>query len=145
MFFRALFTTSLHEDERTDILIRDVSVEAMQHVIEYAYTRNTQVDSDNVEMLLRTADYFNIEGMLKDCCNFLMSEVGPRNCFGINKFAKYVRNFITYIAYFRGQNKCTIYNATEYESTNIHSIVLNICVLNSVTEAMQPNIPASNT
>ena len=90
MCYRALFTTSLHENERTDILIRDVSAEAMRLVIEYAYTRSTQVDADNVEMLLRTADYFNIEGMLKDCCIFLMTQVGPRNCFGIKKFAKYV-------------------------------------------------------
>ncbi|XP_037078214.1 kelch-like protein 10 [Pollicipes pollicipes] len=61
----------------------------MRLVIEYAYTRNTLVDSENVEMLLRTADYFNIEGMLKDTCNFLMMEVGPRNCFGIRKFASF--------------------------------------------------------
>ncbi|XP_043194053.1 kelch-like protein 10 [Amphibalanus amphitrite] len=88
-YFRALFTTSLHENERTDILIRDVSFEAMRLVIEYAYTRNTLVDADNVEMLLRTADYFNIEGMLKDCCSFLMTEIGPRNCFGIKKFASF--------------------------------------------------------
>lgn len=88
-YFRALFTTSLHENERTDILIRDVSSEAMRLVIEYAYTRNTQVDADNVEMLLRTADYFNIEGMLNDCCSFLMTQVGPRNCFGIKKFANF--------------------------------------------------------
>nr|CAD7400503.1 unnamed protein product [Timema poppensis] len=85
---RALFTTTLHTSDKTDVLVPGVSSEMMSLILEYAYLRNLPVNQGNVYKLLVTADYLCVIGVLELCCAFLRSSLNAENCIGIMKFAR---------------------------------------------------------
>lgn len=87
-YCRALFTTTLHSREKTDILLPGVTSEMMNLLLEYAYLRSLDVNRDNVCELLVTADYLSILGVLEICCEFLRQNLAPENCIGIMRFAR---------------------------------------------------------
>ncbi|PSN47135.1 Kelch-like protein 10 [Blattella germanica] len=86
-YFRALFTTTLHSREKTDVLLPGVSSEVMSLIVQYAYLRRLDVNQENVCQLLVTADYLCVIGVLEYCCEFLRSSLAPENCIGIMRFA----------------------------------------------------------
>jgi len=57
-------------------------------IIDYAYTRETDVMADNVERLLPAADQFHVLGLVKRCCDYLASGLDVDNCIGIRNFAR---------------------------------------------------------
>ena len=87
-YFRALFTNGLTETDQREVLLKGVSSDMMAFIIEYAYTRTIEVNSDNVERLLITADQFHVVGLIKQCTTFLGSQLAYDNCIGIYNFAK---------------------------------------------------------
>ncbi|XP_043470677.1 kelch-like protein 10 [Leptopilina heterotoma] len=87
-YFRALFTTTLHSHEQTDVLLPGVSSYTMNLLLEYAYLRTLDINNDNVCQILITADYLNIIGVLDLCCNYLTENLVPANCIGILRFAR---------------------------------------------------------
>jgi len=87
-YFRALFTNDLFNTERKEVVIPGVSVDVMRIIIDYAYTRQVDVNPENVEVLLPAADQFHVNGIVKQCCDFLKTQLNAENCIGIYKFAK---------------------------------------------------------
>ncbi|KAH7961467.1 hypothetical protein HPB52_009288 [Rhipicephalus sanguineus] len=87
-YFRALFGSPLYKSLRTEVLVPGVSKATMAIIVEFAYKRVTWVGCDNVENLLEAADYLCIMGMVKDCCDFLLSIMAPENCISIHNVAK---------------------------------------------------------
>lgn len=87
-YFRALFTSQMLQTKSHEITITNVSADVMSVLVDYAYTRKAKVTSDNVEQLLPAADQFHMLGLIKACSDFLMKELGPENCIGIQKFAQ---------------------------------------------------------
>ncbi|KAJ4449369.1 hypothetical protein ANN_00767, partial [Periplaneta americana] len=73
----ALFTTSLHTREKTDVLIPGVSTEMLSLILEYAYVRTVEITQDNVCQLLIAADYLSVLGLLQLCCDFLRGMLEP--------------------------------------------------------------------
>ncbi|XP_053309579.1 kelch-like protein 10 [Spea bombifrons] len=57
----------------------------MKLIIEYAYTRAVPITVYNVEELLIAADQFNIMGIVRECSDFLKTELCLENCIGIRK------------------------------------------------------------
>ena len=57
-------------------------------LIEYAYTREARVTAENVERLLPAADQFHVMGLVRACCDFLLSKLDDDNCIGIRGFAR---------------------------------------------------------
>ncbi|KAK8786872.1 hypothetical protein V5799_023357 [Amblyomma americanum] len=87
-YFRALFGSPLNKVARTEVLVPGVSKATMSIIVEFAYKRVTWVGYDNVESLLEAADYLCVMGMVKDCCDFLLSIMSPENCISIHNVAK---------------------------------------------------------
>ncbi|XP_064454947.1 kelch-like protein 10 [Ornithodoros turicata] len=87
-YFRALFASMLHGRPRADVVVPGVSKATMAIIVEFAYKRVTWVGCDNVESLLEAADYLCVVGMIKDCCDFLVSIMAPENCISIHNVAK---------------------------------------------------------
>ncbi|KAH7966654.1 hypothetical protein HPB49_018274 [Dermacentor silvarum] len=87
-YFRALFGSPLNKVPRTEVLVPGVSKATMAIIVEFAYKRVTWVGCDNVENLLEAADYLCVMGMVKDCCDFLLSIMAPENCISIHNVAK---------------------------------------------------------
>lgn len=85
---RALFTTTLHSREQSDVLISGVRSEILLLLIEYAYLRRIDVTDTNVHELLMTADYLAFLGVLQLCCDHLRLALNPKNCLGIMMFAR---------------------------------------------------------
>lgn len=85
---RTLFTTPVHSDDIKTVKLQGISKEIMNELISYAYMRQVTVTSYNVEELLVTADYFRIEGIAEVCCEFLRSQLNPKNCISIMQFAR---------------------------------------------------------
>ncbi|KAL3190461.1 hypothetical protein MRX96_019979 [Rhipicephalus microplus] len=87
-YFRALFSAHISSRGLCEVLVRGLSSEALAIIVEFAYKRITWVGCDNVESLLEAADYLCVMGMVKDCCDFLLSIMAPENCISIHNMAK---------------------------------------------------------
>nr|XP_037285013.1 kelch-like protein 10 [Rhipicephalus microplus] len=87
-YFRALFGCRKIKETRSEALIPGVIKQTMAIIVEFAYKRMTRVDCDNVESLLEAADYLCVMGIIKDCCDFLVSIMTPENCISIRNVAK---------------------------------------------------------
>ncbi|KAH6937901.1 hypothetical protein HPB50_005035 [Hyalomma asiaticum] len=87
-YFRALFGCRLNKATRTEVLVPGVLKPTMAIIVEFAYKRITWVGCDNVENLLEAADYLCVMGMVKDCCDFLLSIMIPENCISIHNVAR---------------------------------------------------------
>ncbi|KAH8009371.1 hypothetical protein HPB51_015694 [Rhipicephalus microplus] len=84
----ALFGCRKIKETRSEALIPGVIKQTMAIIVEFAYKRMTRVDCDNVESLLEAADYLCVMGIIKDCCDFLVSIMTPENCISIRNVAK---------------------------------------------------------
>ncbi|CAA9994617.1 unnamed protein product, partial [Nesidiocoris tenuis] len=87
-YFRALFTTSLHLKDQTDVTIPGLQTPEVNALLKYAYLRKIDVNFDNVSRLLATADYLAMTGVIELCCSFLKTELSSKNCIGILKYAR---------------------------------------------------------
>lgn len=87
-YFRALFTNGMHETDKREVFIPGVTADMMGLIVDYAYTRDTAVTAENVERLLPAADQFHVLGLVKRCCNYLLSCLDWDNCIGIRNFAR---------------------------------------------------------
>ncbi|UYV78801.1 KLHL10 [Cordylochernes scorpioides] len=86
-YFRALLTNTISAKNSKHFSIPGVSSQMMNLIIDYAYTRDSSINWDNVQDLLPAADQFNVMGMVHLCCAFLSAEINPENCIGIRRFA----------------------------------------------------------
>jgi kelch-like protein 10 len=50
--------------------------------------RSMDINQENVCMLLVSADYISVLGLLELCCDFLKTTLNPENCIGIMLFAR---------------------------------------------------------
>lgn len=87
-YFLALFTNDMFCSEKRVVTLPEVSPDIMRLIIDYAYTRKADITVDNVEQLLPAADQFHVNGLVKICCDFLISKLSPDNCIGIHRFAE---------------------------------------------------------
>lgn len=87
-YFRALFTNGLHETEQRILEIPLISSKVLDVVIEFAYSREANITTENVEEVLPVADQLHILGLVKACCRFLKSHLTVENCVGIRNFAR---------------------------------------------------------
>ena len=84
-YFKALFTGEW--PSKKVLVYEEIKPEIMKQIIEWAYTREVKVDSDNVTDLLPTADRFGCTAIVKSCSDLLNSELSAENCLGIRAFA----------------------------------------------------------
>ncbi|NXS58172.1 KLH10 protein, partial [Brachypteracias leptosomus] len=79
-YFRALLSSRWSTTEKTVHNIPGTSPEMMKLIIEYAYNGTVPVTADNVGSLLNAADYLNVMGIVRLCCQFLQSHLCLENC-----------------------------------------------------------------
>jgi kelch-like protein 10 len=85
--FRDLFTHEVHKTEKREVIIPGVSANVMRLIVDYAYTKEAHITAENVEIVLPVADQFHVNGLVKACCDFLISRLSADNCIGIRNFA----------------------------------------------------------
>ncbi|XP_074659238.1 kelch-like protein 10 [Tubulanus polymorphus] len=76
------------DDTKREYQIPGISSAMIGSIIEYAYTRETDITADNVDTLLPAADQFNVVGLVRACADFITNQLGSENCIGIRNFAR---------------------------------------------------------
>ncbi|TRY83462.1 hypothetical protein DNTS_016207 [Danionella cerebrum] len=82
-YFRALVSHKWNSTVKPTYNIQGVSPDMLHLIIQYAYTRSSQITERNVVQLLVAADQFLISGLLGLCCQFLEVRLHPENCIGV--------------------------------------------------------------
>ena len=86
-YLRAMFTCGMKETNQEEIQLRDIEPQAMDLLIEFAYTGEIEVTTDNVQDLLPAAGILQLKDLKLACCEFLSDHMDVSNCLGIKQFA----------------------------------------------------------
>lgn len=86
-YFHAMFTNEMSESRQTHVTLHDIDPQALEQLIQYAYTAEIVVGEGNVQTLLPAASLLQLNGVRDACCKFLLSQLDPSNSLGIRGFA----------------------------------------------------------
>ena len=86
-YFLAMFTSNMRESNENIVEMKDVSADIIEALVEFIYTGNLQITSENVEKTLEHAALIQFSKAVDLCCNFLEKQLDSNNCIGIRKFA----------------------------------------------------------
>lgn len=87
-YFNAMFTGKLLESQTQVIHLKEVDESALHILVDFAYTGKAHVTQENVQLLLPAANMLQLNRVKEICCHFLIQQLHPSNCLGINKFAE---------------------------------------------------------
>lgn len=86
-YLRAMFTCGMRESTQEEIELKDIEPQAMELLIEFAYTGEIEVTTGNVQDLLPAAGILQLRDLKVACCEFLSDHMDVTNCLGIKQFA----------------------------------------------------------
>ena len=86
-YLRAMFTCGMRESSQEEIELRNIEPQAMELLIEFAYTGEIEVTTENVQDLLPAAGILQLKDLKVACCEFLSDHMDVSNCLGIKQFA----------------------------------------------------------
>ncbi|MGH0121154.1 UNVERIFIED_CONTAM: hypothetical protein FKN15_046399 [Acipenser sinensis] len=86
-YFHAMFTNEMSESRQTHVTLHDIDPQALEQLVQYAYTAEIVVGEGNVQTLLPAASLLQLNGVRDACSKFLLSQLDPSNCLGIRSFA----------------------------------------------------------
>nr|AAH99954.1 Klhl4 protein [Mus musculus] len=85
-YFAAMFTNDVLEARQEEVKIEGVDPNALNSLVQYAYTGVLQLREDTIENLLSAACLLQLTQVIDVCCNFLIKQLHPSNCLGIRSF-----------------------------------------------------------
>ncbi|XP_075433559.1 kelch-like ECH-associated protein 1 [Ascaphus truei] len=86
--FRAMFTNGLKECGMETVPIEGVHPKVMERLIEFAYTASITVGEKCVVHVLNGAVMYQMDRVVKACCDFLILQLDPSNAIGFASFAE---------------------------------------------------------
>ncbi|NXF05289.1 KLH17 protein, partial [Smithornis capensis] len=86
-YFHAMFTSN--ESRQTHVTLHDIDPQALEQLVQYAYTAEIVVGEGNVQTLLPAASLLQLNGVRDACCKFLLSQLDPSNCLGIRVYTNH--------------------------------------------------------
>lgn len=87
-YFYAMFTTDLAEKRQSSVTLKAIDAHSVELLVEFAYTAQIEISDSNVQNLMSVSSIFQVAVVQKACCKFLESQLDPRNCIGIMRFAQ---------------------------------------------------------
>ncbi|XP_016349766.1 kelch-like ECH-associated protein 1B [Sinocyclocheilus anshuiensis] len=88
--FRAMFTNGLKECGMEVVPIEGIHPKVMGRLIEFAYTASISVGEKCVIHVMNGAVMYQIDSVVKACCDFLVQQLDPSNAIGIASFAEQI-------------------------------------------------------
>ncbi|KAM9577051.1 kelch-like protein 4 isoform 2-T2 [Trichechus inunguis] len=85
-YFAAMFTNDVLEAKQEEIKMEGVDPEALNSLVQYAYTGVLQLKEETIESLLAAACLLQLTQVIEVCSNFLIKQLHPSNCLGIRSF-----------------------------------------------------------
>ncbi|XP_071959510.1 kelch-like protein 38 [Antedon mediterranea] len=88
-YFRAMFTSNLSESINGIVHFNNqIDPHIFSLLLDYSYTTELTVTDSNAQALLETACHLQYNKVIDACCNFLIQNLDPPNCLGIQKFSE---------------------------------------------------------
>ncbi|XP_037367522.1 kelch-like protein 4 [Talpa occidentalis] len=85
-YFAAMFTNDVLEAKQEEVKMEGVDPNALNSLVQYAYTGILQLKEDTIENLLAAACLLQLTQVIEVCSNFLIKQLHPSNCLGIRSF-----------------------------------------------------------
>uniref|UniRef100_T1IKW7 Kelch-like protein diablo n=1 Tax=Strigamia maritima TaxID=126957 RepID=T1IKW7_STRMM len=86
-YFQAMFTHDMAESKQKEITIQGIEPQAMELLINFAYSGKLSMDVNNVQSVLVGAAFLQLQRVKDACCEFLKKRLHPSNVLGIRSFA----------------------------------------------------------
>lgn len=80
LYFRAMFKSEMAESRQELVTIQDLDEDAMEMLVEFAYTARLKITTETVQPLLFAASILQMECVAEACANFMKSHLHPSNC-----------------------------------------------------------------
>lgn len=127
-YFLAMFTSDMRESHENVVEMKNVDADIMGALVEFIYTGNLQVTSENVEKTLEHAALIQFPKAVDLCCSFLEKQLDSNNCIGIRKFAALhqCKDFITKVDNFMKKHFLEVVESEEFvtlSSTELKSLL----------------------
>lgn len=87
LYFRAMFKSEMAESHQDVVTIQDIDEDAMEKLIEFAYTAKVRITTDTVHPLLFAAAILQIDSVAEACATFMKSHLHPTNCIEVRRFS----------------------------------------------------------
>lgn len=88
LYFRAMLKSEMAEAHQDVVTIQDIDEDAMEKLIEFAYTAKIRITTDTVHPLLFAAAILQMDSVAEACANFMKSHLHPSNCIEVRNFAE---------------------------------------------------------
>ncbi|XP_007897069.2 kelch-like ECH-associated protein 1A [Callorhinchus milii] len=88
--FKAMFTSNLRERHLAEVKVEGVCPRVMERLIEFAYTARISVSEPAVLHVLLASMMYQVEEVVKACCDFLVRNLNSSNAIGISNFAEQI-------------------------------------------------------
>ncbi|XP_027957261.1 kelch-like protein 4 isoform X2 [Eumetopias jubatus] len=85
-YFAAMFTNDVLEAKQEEVKMEGVDPNALNSLVQYAYTGVLQLKEDTIENLLAAACLLQLTQVVEVCSNYLIKQLHPSNCLGIRSF-----------------------------------------------------------
>ncbi len=132
-YFKVMFASNLKEASQTEVELPKTEVSVMESLIEFAYTGRLDITNQNVEQIIRGADFFGMSKLLEKCVQYIVERIDYNNCVEVLALAEHLsKNDLKMAA-----KKYFIDNFDEVSSKNLDiftlstSLVLEIIADNS--------------
>lgn len=100
LYFRAMFKSEMAETKQEVITIQDLDEDAMEKVVNFAYTARIKITTETVQQILFAASILQIESVAEACANFMKLHLHPSNCIEVNSLHIYLAFFWVKFNYF---------------------------------------------
>ena len=87
-YFNTIFSSELAEANSGSVRI-EVDPSTMVNVVDYIYTDEVDISTDNVQNLVAASDLFQLDQVSAACQRFMETQLQPCNCIGFYTFAKF--------------------------------------------------------
>ena len=87
-YFYSMFVRDMMESRQERIELKGVDPNAMQLLVEFAYSSKLEITVSNVQALMTAASLFDFPAVFEATSKFLIGQLHPSNCLGIRLFAR---------------------------------------------------------
>ena len=92
-FFESMFRSQLKEKYQNTVEIKKFDGHAIGIIIQFIYARKIDITSKNVMVLLRAADFLQVDEVMKMCFNYLETSLTVDSCFEVVKASDLYHSF----------------------------------------------------
>lgn len=87
-YFYSMFVRDMLESRQERIELKGVEPDALQMLVDFAYSTKLEITVSNVQSLMTASSLFDFPAVFEAASKFLIGQLHPSNCLGIRSFAR---------------------------------------------------------